>query len=176
MKHAQPDSWIDIADLMRPHGIRGELRAKLHNPDSDVLFSANSVRVRLPTGSERDMPIVFARAASPGVVLIAFEGVGDRNAADALRGAVLSVPRSLLPAPSDNEFYVCDVIGARVVLVDGTPVGEVIDYRSYPTTDVLVIEGDEKRYEVPMIDDFVERVDVGAHSVVLRTIDGFESI
>ncbi|MBI5531362.1 MAG: 16S rRNA processing protein RimM [Deltaproteobacteria bacterium] len=169
------DSFVEIGKVVRPHGVQGELRVQLYNPDSEVLFEVDKVHALLPDGSDREIKIDSVRAASAGIVLLTLEGVAGRDAAETMRGVVLSVPRTTLPAPGEGEFYVCDVIGAHVFLQDGTEVGKVVDYRAYPTTEVLLIQGESKRYEVPLVADFVDSVDARAGRVVLLSIDGFES-
>ncbi len=148
----------------------------LYNPDSTVLLETASVLLRPASGGEpRSANITCARPASAGIVLMYVEGVSDRGAAELLRNAIVCVPRATLPEPEDDEFYVHDVIGAAAVLVDGTPIGTVVEIRSYPSADVVVIEGSGKQYEVPLLDDFVESVDSRNKRVVLHTVEGLET-
>ncbi len=160
--------------MTRPHGIRGELRVKLHNPDSRVLFAVSHVTVRLPSAEDRQATIRSARPAAAGIALLALDDVHDRNGAECLRGAALLVPRDRFAPADEDEFYVHDVLGAQVVGQDGTVYGRVVDYVSFPAADVLVVQGD-KRYEIPMIDDFVRRVDPEQRQVVVASIDDFET-
>lgn len=166
--------WVEVGCVTRPHGVRGELRVKLHNPESEILFDVDEVFVRQEDGSERLMAIRSARPAADGIVLLVFNAVTDRSGADAMRGATLHVSRRALPPTHEDEFYVHDILGARVVDEDGTVFGEVIDYVSYPAVAVLVVQG-EKRYEVPLIDDFVRRIDTDAKQIVVGPIGDFET-
>ena len=165
---------VDVGSIVKPHGIRGELSVKLFNPDSEALFIAKTVFATFPDGSQRELSVVAARPAAAGVVLLLLDGFSDRNAAETLRGVVLAVPRAALPRLEEGEFYIHDLMGAKVELVDGAHVGTVTDYLSYPTSNVIVVTGSDKRYEVPLVDDFVDTIDTEAQRVVLRTIDDFE--
>lgn len=169
------DRLIEIAQVVRPHGITGELRVRLFNSDSEVLFDLEQVRLRLPNGTESELNIDAVRPTTEGFVLLRLEGVDDRNAAEELRGATLVVARSSLPPAEEGEFYVCDILGAAVFLTDGTELGTVAEYRSYPSTDVLVIHGKGKRWEVPLVDDFIASIDVSARRIELHSVDGLES-
>jgi len=169
------DSLVAIGKIVRAHGIQGELRVLLFNPDSEILDIVEEVHVQVASEPERVIHIDDCRPVSGGGVLLVLEGVEDRNGAEALRGAILSVPRSALPAPEEGEFYVHDIIGAVAVLADGTEIGKVIEHVSYPTTEVLVIQGASKRYEVPLVQDFVQSVDAKSKRVVLTSVAGFES-
>lgn len=169
------DSFVEIAKIVRPHGIHGELRVQLYNHDSDLLLQVDRVRATLPDGSVQELTISDTRPVPGGVVLVAFEGLEDRNSAEAVRGAVLSVSRGALPEPEEGEFYVHDILGATVVLTDGTEVGKVVGHQAYPTTEVIVVEGASKRWEIPLVEDFVQSVDPKAGRVVLHSVEGLES-
>jgi 16S rRNA processing protein RimM len=165
---------VALAEVARPHGIRGEVRLKVHNPESDLLVRRPPVRVVLPDGDERALTITAAREADKAL-LVRFAGIDNRDAAEALRGAAVCVPRSALPPPEDGEFYAWDVEGARAELSSGELVGHVTELASYPTCDVLVVarEGG-KRLEVPLVEAYVVRVDVDRGVVELRTLEGLD--
>jgi 16S rRNA processing protein RimM len=163
-----------VAEVARPHGIKGELRLKVYNPASDLLRRRPPVLLRLPDGSEREASITMAREVDKAL-LVQIAGVDDRNAAEALRGAEVCVPRASLPPPGEGEFYAWDVEGAAAVLTSGEPVGQVIELTSYPTCDVLVVvRPDGKRIEVPLVEAYVARVDAERGVVELVTVDGLE--
>lgn len=169
------ERWVAVGAIVKPHGVRGEVRVKLFNEQSDVLLQIHEVRLEREGVPSADLAIRTARAVAGGFMLLAFDGVGDCDRAETLRGAVIHVPRDALPPPQPGEFYICDVLGARAVLSDGTDVGAVVDFHSFPTTDVLVVENGGRRFDVPLVDDFVESVDVAAGRVVIRSLDGLES-
>jgi len=164
--------FVPLAEIARPHGVRGELRVRVYNEDSDLLLHARTVRMRLPDGSERDVPIAGARAVNKGL-LLRIAGVEDRDAAVLLRGAVLCLARDAFPPLEDGEFYACDLEGARVVLTSGEEVGRVTGLRSYPTCDALAIDrGAAGSIEVPLVEAYVDGVDVEHGVVRLITLDG----
>jgi 16S rRNA processing protein RimM len=170
---------VAVAEIARPHGIQGELRLKVFNPDSDLLTQRSvgaRVRLRLPGGEERDVAITTARDANKAL-LVRIAGVDDRNAAEALRGAELCVPRSAFPPLDAGEFYACDLEGARAVLPTGEEVGHVSGLTSYPTCDVLLVERAapaKGRLEVPLLPAYVGDVDVAGGVVHLLTIEGLD--
>jgi len=169
-----PDDWIPLAEVARPHGVRGELRLKLFNKDSDILLDRDEVLVRLPDGEEHEVSIDQARRADDAILMKLFS-IDDRDRADELRGALVCVQRRDFPPPDDGEFYVCDAKGANVVC-QGLPVGKVKDVLNYPTLDVLVVKAADggKDWEVPLIDVFVDSLDVTAGEITLKTLEGLE--
>ena len=172
----EPDAWVPLAEVMRPHGVRGEVRLKLFNKDSDVLLERDEVLVRLKDGEEHEVSVDAARRANEAI-LMKLHSVDDRDRAAELRGALLCVRRKDFPPVEAGEFYTCDVIGAKVTLADGGgDVGVVKDLLSYPTVDVLVIRASDggKDWEVPLVDALVRRVDPEAGLVELATLEGVE--
>jgi 16S rRNA processing protein RimM len=166
-----------LADVMRAHGVRGEVRLRPFQRDSDLLLEVSEVLARFPAdNTERVLSVEGARRANDAI-LMKLEGVDDRDEADRLRGAVLCVRRADFPALDEGEFYACDVVGARVVLQEGGEVGTVHELKTYPTVEVLVVsaEGAGPPLEVPLVDAFVASVDVAKGVVTLRTLEGLDT-
>ena len=160
--------WVPLAEVARPHGVWGEVRLKVYNGDSDLLFGQAEVLVRRSDAKESMMQLESLRGANSGFMLAKFRGVDGRDAADRLRGASICVERQRFPPLEDGECYVCDSIGARLVGPSGD-IGVVENFMSYPTADVLLVklEGAANAVEIPLLEDFVERVDSPAGRVVL---------
>ncbi len=159
--------WVGLAEITRPHGVRGEVRVRLYNSDSELLPLQGEVLLRPASGDERSARVDSMRGADAGHLIAKFRGVDDRNQADLLRNAEVCVPREAFPLLEDGEFYVCDVIGARVVGPRGE-LGHVLELVSYPTADVLVVKTalpEAATVELPLIDDFIEQVDAEHHEV-----------
>jgi 16S rRNA processing protein RimM len=164
--------FVPLAEVTRPHGVWGEVRLKVYNSDSELLLSQDEVLVRRSDKPETMMPLESIRGADAGFLLAKFRGVDDRDAADLLRSAIVCVDRELFPPLEEGEFYVCDVIGARLVGPSGE-LGAVEDFVSYPSADVLVVRlengAGQGRVELPLVDNFVEKVDTGAGQVLLTS-------
>lgn len=168
---SSPRRYVPLAAVARPHGIQGELRLKLYNDESDLLLAKPAIRLRMEGGEEREVRITTVRAANKAL-LVRFEGVSDRDAAEALRGAELCVPRDSFPPLDAGEFYACDVEGALAVLPGGEEIGRVVELRSYPTCSVLVVSRASGDLEIPLVDAYVTEVDVDAGVVRVGTLDG----
>ncbi len=167
-----PDAWIPLAEIARPHGVRGELRLRLFNKDSDVLLEADEVLVRFPDGDEQEVSVDAARRADDAILMKLYS-VDDRDGADNLRGAVLCLRRSALPKPRAGEFYAVDIEQAQV-FVAGEPWGTVKSLLSYPSVDVLEVISQGQRWEIPLLDLFVDKLDAAQGRVDLKTIEGLE--
>lgn len=178
--HDTGSRWVEVGVIARPHGVRGELRVSLHNKDSKVLFAVDEVLVRLPDGTEHEVSVDAARPADQAV-LMRLHSIDGRDRAEQIRGSRVLVRRSDFPELPEGEFYTCDVEGARVVVASDAGdtaglEGRVRTIVSYPSVDVIVVDmGERGVFEVPLVADFVEKVDAKAALVSLRTLEGLEA-
>ncbi len=165
--------WIEIADVAKPHGVRGELRVRSFSPDSDLIAAKRVVRVRLKSGEEATHTITTARLAPGDAWLVRLDRVEDRDAADKLRGAIFLVQRSEFAPLEEGEFYFCDLEGAEVLL-DERPFGKVKSVKEYPSVNVLLVDPIEGggAWEVPITDAFVTDLDADKGLVRLHNVDG----
>lgn len=117
-------------------------------------------------GSEagwREYPVL--EASVHGKTLIArLAGCDDRDAAAALKGCEVAVPREELPATDRDEYYWSDLIGLSVVNTQDQQLGTVSDLLTTGAHDVLVVQGDRERL-IPFIAQVVLEVDLAASRV-----------
>jgi 16S rRNA processing protein RimM len=156
---------IEIGVVARPHGVRGELRVHLHNPDSTALGDAEEVFI-----GGRAFAVEQARPVA-GAYLLKVAGVADRDAADALRTRPVEVSRDLIEL-DDGEVLLADLVGCKVELRDGTDWGVIARVDTGPHQDRLVIHHGEIERLLPVIDEFLVDVDVAARRVVVDPPEG----
>jgi 16S rRNA processing protein RimM len=164
-------SLVEIGRIARAHGVRGELRVALHWQGSDALSRVGEVVLSVDGRTLGTFEVRGARAADRAV-LLSLAGVRDRDRAEALRGATVSVRRDALPPLGEGEYYLCDLVGASVVSPVGV-VGEVVEVRVHPSVDALVVRApDGTLLEQPIAEPWIASVDVDAKRVELRSTDG----
>lgn len=165
---------LAIARVSRAHGLRGELRIEPYYDGSDALAQVPELWL----SESKDEPIgakpariEWARPV-PKAYLVKLFDVSDRNAAEALRGRTVWVDRALLPVEDESEYYLVDLIGAKVVGPEGE-IGTVVEIMSHPSVDSLVIStADGRSLEQPLVPDWILRVSVAEKLVELATLDG----
>jgi 16S rRNA processing protein RimM len=111
------------------------VRIKTFTAEPDGL--ARYAPLETETGERIELDIA---GAAKGVLLARVKGIGDRDAAERLKGARLYVPRAALPLPDEDEYYHADLIGLPAELGDGTPLGKVRAVHDYGAGDSLEIE------------------------------------
>ena len=137
------EDQVALAAVAGAHGIGGEVRLKLFAESADSLKRHKQVRV-----GER----VLTLAALKGdrTPIARFAEVSDRTAAEALRGRLVTVPRSALPPLEEGEYYHADLIGLPCESSSGEPLGTVVAVEDFGAGDILEIEKpDGRRTMVP---------------------------
>ena len=135
---------IALAAIAGAHGVEGELRLKLFSDSVESLSRHEQLCVG---GVERRL---LAVRDSGKMAVARFEGIPDRSAAEALRGALVEVDRSALPPLEEGEYYHADLIGLEAIDREGNRVGTVSAVENYGAGDLLEIERpDGKRSLIP---------------------------
>jgi len=106
--------------------------------------------------------------------IVQFEGVHDRNVAEALRGVLLQVESSTLTPPSDpDEFHDHQLVGLRVVSVGGDDLGAVARIDHAPASDLIVLDKSGGGTAlIPFVSQLVPTVDVAGGRIVVDLPDG----
>ena len=138
------DKPVTLAAIAGAHGVTGEVRLKLFGEGVESLK-------RFRAFNDSSLTVSKLRDDGKGGAIARFAEVTDRNAAEALRGTVLTVPRSALPPLEAGEYYHADLLGLPAVSSDGTALGEVSAVENFGAGDVLEITRPTgKRFMVPM--------------------------
>ena len=122
-----------MAAVAGAHGIGGEVRLKLFAEGLESLSRHKEVAV-----GERVFALTAVRAGGQGAIG-RLAGVSSRDAAEALRGQLVTVPRSALPPLEEGEFYYADLIGLECTDEAGNALGRVISVENYGAGDLLEI-------------------------------------
>jgi 16S rRNA processing protein RimM len=152
-----------LGAVIGAHGTRGEVRVKTFTLEPDALGAYGT----LTTDDGRSLSVAQLRTGKPGEAIVQFDGIADRNAAEALKGRQLSVPRSALPAPEADEFYHADLIGLAVEDRDRVALGRVRALHNFGAGDVMEIETVEGATEfVPFNSAVVLKVELPERIVI----------
>ena len=138
------DKPVTLAAVTGAHGVTGEVRLKLFGEGVAALSRHKSFNDgALTLGKVRD--------DGKGGAVARFAEIADRNAAEAMRGTLLTVPRSALPPVEEGEYYYADLLGLPAVSDAGEHLGTVVAVENFGAGDVIEIEKpDGKRFMVPM--------------------------
>jgi 16S rRNA processing protein RimM len=168
-----PADAIEVARIADAWGIKGWFKVLPHSARPEALFSSKRWFLQPPgaaAGRAFRLAIREAKEHSDCVVATSDE-VPDRNAAEALRGARVFVPRSSFPTAGDDEYYWVDLIGLAVVNREGVTLGQVRALLASGPQTTLVLDAEEagKPVErmVPFVSAFVDKVDLAGRLITV---------
>jgi 16S rRNA processing protein RimM len=181
-----------VGQIGKPHGIRGEVSVVVRTDEPEARFTAGSVFI---TEVPRDRRVNAGPAAAPdsgvrfevprqltlesirwhqGRGIAVFEGIHDRDVAEAMRGVYLQVDSAGLAPPEDpDEFHDHQLIGLRVESVDGSPLGTVQRIEHAPSSDLIVLaKSDGGTALIPFVSAMVPTVDIAGGRVIVDLPEG----
>lgn len=157
---------IAVGRLHGAFGVRGEVKLESYTEPARAIARYQPWTLRDGRGGERLCEGAKVRAGGKGLIAT-LPGVADRDAAEALRGAEVLVPRSALPPPAPGEYYWVDLEGLRVVNAEGVDFGRVAYLFDNGANHVLVAQGERERM-IPFVQpDFIRSVDFASGLVVV---------
>jgi 16S rRNA processing protein RimM len=161
-----------VGFIARPHGVRGEVVVDVSTDEPEARYAVGNVLATDPPGAG---PLtVESVRPHHGRLLVAFEGIEDREATEHLRGVKLCVDSTDIPESDDpDEFSDFQLIGLVAVGQDGQRLGEVVRVDHGPAADLLVLRLPGGREAlVPFVKAIVPEVDVAGGRLVLTPPGG----
>ena len=170
------DPYVEVGRIVGAHGVRGKVKVEVWSGDPAGLLSARSVRVSSPRAGEgagpRDCEVKTAHR-SGGCAVLLLEGIGSAEEASALRGSAVSMRRSDLPLPGEDEFYWIDLVGCEVEDPEGRRLGVVAGVTEGPAHDWLRVSRGEGEAMLPLVAAFVRKVDLGRRRITADPPQGW---
>ncbi|HYF41939.1 MAG TPA: ribosome maturation factor RimM [Ramlibacter sp.] len=171
-----PADAIEVGRIADAWGIKGWFKVLPHSASPEALFSSKRWYLQPAERGAKTfsgtalLRVREAKEHSDTIVACAQE-VDDRDAAEALRGARIFVPRSSFPTAAEDEYYWVDLIGLAVVNREGVALGEVKELLSTGPQTVLVIgyeqEGKPQERMIPFVSAYVDGVDLPARRITV---------
>lgn len=162
-----PGRRILVGRVVGAFGVRGEVKLESWTEPRSAIFGYRPWILRDPRGVERELMGVRGRQVGKGLSA-EIPGVEDRDAAEAMRGTEVWVPRSALPKPADGEVYWVDLEGLEVVNTEGRPMGRVSHLFATGANDVLVARDGEREWMIPFVrPQFVTDIDLDAGRITV---------
>jgi 16S rRNA processing protein RimM len=159
---------VALGRVLGPWGLRGWIRIEPYGGARDsALLTARRwhlARPAAPAAPPIDRWIDVERARTHGATVVAKPaGSDDREAALALKGAQIAVPRADFPALADDAYYWIDLIGCAVRNPDGEPLGTVVSVDDHGAHAILATDAGVM---IPFVDAYVLEVDPAARRIV----------
>ncbi len=165
-----PD-YIFIGRISRPHGVKGALRVEPMTDDPQRFKLLT--RVFINNGNDNyDVYTPEHVQIGNGYIIICFKEVTSREDAEKLRNCFIEIPRSeCLPLP-EGHYYYFQLIGLQVHTNQNIPIGQLVDVQTFPAGDLFVIKGLHKEILIPVVKEFINKVDLETGIITINPVDG----
>ncbi|WP_304362166.1 ribosome maturation factor RimM [Collimonas fungivorans] len=172
---AIPSDLVVVGYITGAYGINGWVRIKPYSADADALLHAKTWWLNRQNAPElHDVEMMQAKNHS-GDIVASLMGVAGRDAAEAMKGSVVHIPRSHFPALADDEFYWVDLIGMMVENLQGEQLGvvaDLMDNGAHPILRITVPAAEDQdkaapELLIPFVEQFVKTVDQAAKKITV---------
>ena len=165
-----PKDLVPIADVIKPKGLKGELKVFLYNKNSKTL--KNNVNVWIKLDSDKYESLIVDYLLSSGKYkVIKFEEINSRNQSEFFSNTTIYASRADFDSAKDS--YLVDLIGFMVKDELGLEYGKINDVINLPTNDSLIFIYKDKEIMIPISDDFIELFDFKNKVVIVKNSDIF---
>ena len=169
-----PDDYLVIGKVVKPHGIKGEVKLKPYAADAGNIPHYDEMLLRKPDSGEGLLCSVSRCRLTGKMAILKFDGVDTCNDAESLVGHEVLVGRDALPSLAEDEFYWHELEGLKVVTEDGRELGTVSSLLATGPYDVLVVTGRGHEYLIPARKEFIAGQD--GDTLIVSPPDGLLDI
>ncbi len=167
--------YLTIGEIVNVHGVHGAVKVIPLTDDPARFKKLKTVRVVF-RGSVREYTVESVQLQSKFVIL-KLSGINDRDAATVLRGAELEVSRKDAISLPEGAYFICDLIGCRVIEPDGSILGVVDDVFSTGSNDVYSVKDEKgRKIMLPAIAQVVKSVDVEKGEIRVELLPGLKEV
>jgi 16S rRNA processing protein RimM len=153
---------LKVGRIVNTHGLKGQIKVEVLTDFEQRLAKGRRLRLK------DDWVTVEASQWQDKRMLVKLSGIDSIDAAKALQWEYLYAAPGEEIELEEDEFFVEDLVGMKVVTVDGDELGEVEAVEAYPAQDILIIG----ELMIPFVEQFVKKVDFEAETITVELIEG----
>ncbi len=162
---------VPLGKVLKVHGIKGKVKIAPFGETLETLEQGRTVYYRDPGKGWR--PLVIEKVQKqPRFLIVSFKGIFNRDQAEFLRGRRIYLPATQLPVLEEGEYYHYQLIGLRVIDVNGKIIGRLAEILSTGSNDVYVVKGGNQEILIPAIEDVIKEVNLGENTMVVDLPEG----
>jgi len=152
------NDFLKVGKIINVHGIKGEVKIFPLTDDINRFYSLKKVYLDQENSI---LPLTISNIRiHKNVVLASFNEIVDRNQAEQYKGLFIIINREDAIELSENQYFICDLIGIKVYSLEGKLIGNIKDILQTGPTDIYVIETNNKDVLVPALKDIFKEIDI----------------
>ena len=160
----EKQQYIEAGKIFNTHGVRGEVKIQVWLDSPEFLRRFKTIYI-----DAKPVKMLSARVHK-GFVIAVLEGVDDINAAMSLKNKTVHIDRADAKL-GKGEYFLCDIIGARVENESGELIGVLEDILETPASSVYIVRGDSE-HMIPAVPEFILKTDAEQGVITVRLIEG----
>ncbi len=160
----EKQQYIEAGKIVNTHGVRGEVKIQVWLDSPEFLRRFKTIYI-----DAKPVKMLSARVHK-GFVIAVLEGVDDINAAMSLKNKTVHIDRADAKL-GKGEYFLCDIIGARVENESGELIGVLEDILETPASSVYIVRG-ESEHMIPAVPEFILKTDAEQGVITVRLIEG----
>ena len=165
-------AWHEVGFIKKPHGVKGECLVVLYTGQAPWCQKPLKVlRIKTKSKETHDLKVFSLRHHHKGLIVLFENFKSPQEIEHKLKGATVYIPKDLLKSKPGETIYLLEVLHFQV-LNDKKPLGQIVDFSSNGAQDLLVIEHCKKKYEIPFVEDFLDRIDFDSKKVFMKLPEG----
>jgi 16S rRNA processing protein RimM len=165
------DSLIEIARIVKPQGLKGELKVLTYSRDPADIRRYHSIFLAVDGDLKGEFYIEKCRINASAVIL-KLKDIENREHAESLRNCSIWIHQDQLPRLPAGEYFIRDLIGLQVFDEQGVFCGTMVDVLELPANDVFVIDAEGRELLIPAVSEFVQEIHCDLRRIVIRLPDG----
>lgn len=167
------DRFVLLAGVRRARGLRGEVVVGVEGSDPERFTPGLRTWLLPPDkgGVPRETTVEQAWLHA-GELVLKFQGIDDRTAADQIRGFEICIPEDERPPAGEGEYYLSDLIGCRIFTGQGLEVGEVVAWLDFGASPLLQVKQGEEEHLIPWVKGMYRTVDLPGRRIVMDLPEG----
>ncbi len=167
-------AYLLLGEILRPHGVRGELRVRLFTDYPERIASLKTVYLADSPEAAQPKPYHVTGMRMNGPFgLLKLDEIPDRTQADRLRGLFVLIDMEHAVPLEEGEFYLYQLIGVQVQTEDGETLGTLVDVLETGANDVYVVDSPQYgEILIPVLDEVVVDTDVAMGRLIVHLPDG----
>ena len=166
------DQWFVVGKVLRPWGNRGGVAVENRSAHLERFRKLSTIRARLPGKQETQTLCVAEVRFLKQRPILFFEGFTSINDAETLRNTLLEVPPEEAITLEEDEFFFHDLVGCKVLLEDGSPLGEVADIMETSANEILIVRHGKQEWLIPFIEVIIRKVDLPSGTITIFPMPG----
>ena len=167
-----PDDLVPLGKIIKPHGVKGELKVFLYNDRSSTLKEGLYIWFKLDEKFVK-YSVINLRGVSKKSQILKIKEVDTFDKAMIISKKEFFVSRNDFEELDENSFYLNDLIGCDVFDEKNQSLGKILDVLNFPANDVLLISYEDKEIMVPFVEDFILLFDLDNRLVKLKNFKFF---